>query len=160
MKKFLMTLALLPLIGLMSLIPAAAQDDKAIEVLPTMESVSAAPNRIWVGTFQIVWNETMNEVVKKPVKFVRYSSMLAKELNKQRFKKEYISDNSYYTTYGIVSPELKDKIVNAIKEKFNETSDITDMFDWTYQPNKIFIYAMLKKDFKFLEPFDKGRKLI
>lgn len=155
MKKLLLTLALLPLIGLMSLMPSNAQENKSIEVLPTMESVSTAPNRIWVGTFQIVWNETLKEVVKKPIKFVRYNSMLAKELNKQKFKKEYISDSSYFTTYGIVSPELRDKIVNAIKEKFNETSDIVDMFDWTYQPNKIFIYAMLKKDFKFLEPFDK-----
>ena len=29
------------------------------------------------------------------------------------------------------------------------------MFDWTYDPNRLFVYAMLKKDFKFVTPFDK-----
>ena len=161
MKKLLITLGILSamILGLPTLAdePANAEttQSKAIEILPAMASESTAPNRIWVGTFQIVWNEVMDNIIYGPINFVKYNSKTAKILNKQDFKKEYISSNSYYTKYGIVSPKLKTSIENGIKEKFNETSDILDMFDWTYQPDKLFIYAMLKKDFKFLQPFDK-----
>ncbi|MBD5402482.1 hypothetical protein HDR58_06745 [bacterium] len=132
-----------------------AEEAANIEVLPTMNTVSTAPNRIWVGTFQIVWNEVMDKIVYGPIRFVKFNSPMAKALNKQEFKKTNISENSYYTKYGAVSPKLKSEIETGIKEKFNETSDILEMFDFSYQPDKLFIYAMLKKDFKFLTPFDK-----
>ena len=126
-----------------------------IEVLATMKQKSKAPNRIWVGTFQLVWNELMDNIVYGPVRFVNDTPKMAKELNKQSFKKSNLSENSYYIKYGEVSPELKKEIVNAIKAKFNETSDILDAFDFSKQKDKLFIYAMLKKDFKFLQAFDK-----
>ena len=152
MKKLLISLALL--LGIVTGFMNAANAE-AIEVLPTMKTESSAPNRIWVGTFQIVWNEAIDNVVHKPIKFIGYDSIIAKQLNKKEFKKSNISEDSYYTKTGIVSPDLKAEIEKGIKTKFNETSDILDMFDFSYQPDKIFIYAMLKKDFKFLNPFDK-----
>ncbi len=154
MKKLLISLAVL-FMTILSLCPATMANEQAIEVLPTMNWTSSAPNRIWVGTFQIVWNEFMDNIVKKPIKFVNYNSQMAKALNKQDFKKTDISENSYYTKYGTVSPDLKTEIENGIKEKFNETSDILDTLDWSYNPEKILVYAMLKKDFKFLNAFDK-----
>lgn len=154
MKKLLTTFAIL-FACFLSLGQVAFAEDNAIEVLPTMSTASSAPNRIWVGTFQIVWNEVIDNIVYAPIKFVDYKSKVADALNKKEFKKSDISEKSYYTTYGIVSPNLKKTIEKAIKDKFNETSDILDMFDWTYQPDKMFIYAMLKKDFKFLHAFDK-----
>ncbi len=152
MKKLLISLAILAgiLTGLTNTVSA-----KGIEVLPTMQTESTAPNRIWVGTFQIVWNEAVDNVVHKQIKFINHDSVIAKQLNKKEFKKSNISEDSYYTKTGIVSPALKTEIEKGIKTKFNETSDILDMFDFSYQPDKIFIYAMLKKDFKFIKPFDK-----
>lgn len=152
MKKLLISLALL--FGIVTGFMNAANAE-TIEVLPTMQTQSTAPNRIWVGTFQVVWNEAIDNVVHKPIKFADYDSIIAKQLNKKEFKKTNISENAYYTKTGIVSPDLKSEIEKGIKAKFNETSDILDMFDFSYQPDKIFIYAMLKKDFKFLEAFDK-----
>ena len=154
MKKLLICLTLL-ITSLIGNSGFAAEPATSIEVLPTMSSQSSASNRIWVGTFQIVWNEAIDNIVKKPIKFIGYDSIVAKELNKKAFKKSNISENSYYTKTGIVSPELKATIEKGIKDKFNETSDILDMFDFSYQPDKIFIYAMLKKYFKFLIPFVK-----
>lgn len=151
MKKLLVLFCILLIAGGC----AMAKADKNLEVLPLLSSKSEQANRVWVGTFQLVWNDLMDGIVKGPVKFEGYKSPLVKQLNKQKFKADQLSENSYYKTYGETSPELKAQIEAAIKEKFNETSDILDSFDWTPAPGKYFIYAMLKKDFKFLTTFDK-----
>jgi len=154
MKKLLITLAIvLAILG--GTWQNVMAQDKSIELLPTMNTQSSTPNRVWVGTFQIVWNEFMDNFIYKPIKFINYKSETAKNLNRKEFKKTDISDKSYYTAFGIVSPNLKTKIEKGIKDKFNETSDILNNIDWTYNPRKILVYAMLKKDFKFLTPFDK-----
>ena len=124
-------------------------------ILATMQDTMPDGNCLWVGTFQIVWNEVIDNITRRPIEFVEGTTVTAKHLNKREFKKTDISENSYYTKYGKVSPELKKEIEKGIKEKFNETSDTLHSFDFSYNPKKIFIYAMLKKDFKFLEPFDK-----
>ena len=124
-------------------------------ILATMNDDMPQGNALWVGTFQIVWNEVIENLIHHPIDFVGGTTKTAQNLNKKEFTKNDISENSYYTKYGIVSPDLKKEIEKGIKDKFNETSDILDMFDFTYSPMKMFFYAMLKKDFKFLESFDK-----
>ena len=154
MKKILVSLAILvAMIGGIS--TAQAQEVNSIEVLPTMNTQSTAQNRIWVGTFQLVWNELTDKIVKAPVKFLDFDSQIANNLNQKQFKKSNLNEKSYYVKSGIVSPALKAEIEKNIKLKFHETSDILKMFDFTYNPEKIFVYAMLKKDFRFTNAFDK-----
>lgn len=154
MKKILVSLAILvAMIGGIS--TAQAQEVNSIEVLPTMNTQSTAQNRIWVGTFQLVWNELTDKIVKDPVKFLDFDSQMANNLNQKQFKKSNLNEKSYYVKSGIVSPALKAEIEKNIKSKFHETSDILKMFDFTYNPEKIFVYAMLKKDFRFTNAFDK-----
>ena len=59
--------------------------------LSTMDS-----NKVWVGTFNLVWNDFMNDVIKGKIEFVDGESELANELNKQSFKAEQLSENSYF----------------------------------------------------------------
>ena len=154
MKKILVSLAIL--VAMIGGIPTAqAQEVNSIEVLPTMNTQSTAQNRIWVGTFQLVWNELTDKIVKAPVKFLDFDSQMANNLNQKQFKKSNLNEKSYYVKSGIVSPALKAEIEKNIKSKFHETSDILKMFDFTYNPEKIFVYAMLKKDFRFTNAFDK-----
>lgn len=154
MKKILVSLAILvAMIGGIS--TAQAQEVNSIEVLPTMNTQSTAQNRIWVGTFQLVWNELTDKIVKAPVKFLDFDSQMANNLNQKQFKKSNLNEKSYYVKSGIVSPALKAEIEKNIKSKFHETSDILKMFGFTYNPEKIFVYAMLKKDFRFTNAFDK-----
>lgn len=154
MKKILVSLAILvAMIGGISI--AQAQEVNSIDVLPTMNTQSTAQNRIWVGTFQLVWNELTDKIVKAPVKFLDFDSQMANNLNQKQFKKSNLNEKSYYVKSGIVSPALKAEIEKNIKSKFHETSDILKMFDFTYNPEKIFVYAMLKKDFRFTNAFDK-----
>lgn len=133
----------------------AISENANIEVLPLMTSPSNSENRIWVGTFQLVWNDFMDIIVKGPVKFAGTTPDTVKGLNKQDFKAEYLNENSYYKTVGKASPSMKSEIEKAIKQKFNEKSDILDSIDWSPAKGKFVVYAMLKKDFKFLEAFDK-----
>ncbi|MBO6088206.1 hypothetical protein J6P92_07695 [bacterium] len=126
-----------------------------LEILPLMSSESVYNNRIWVGTFQLVWNDLMDELVKGDVEFAGGTPDIVKGLNRQEFKASDLSENSYYKKWGKASFTLRDEIKKGIKEKFNETSDIISSIDWSPAPSKYVIYAMLKKDFKFLHAFDK-----
>jgi hypothetical protein len=127
----------------------------AIDAVPLMSSYSETPNRVWVGTFQLVWNDFMDGIVKGPVQFKGRKSKLAQALNKRDFTENELSPGSYYKTYGEISLELKQQIETAIKKKFNETSDVLDTIYWLPGEGKYLVYAMLKKDFKFAVPFDK-----
>ena len=116
--------------------------------LSTMDS-----NKVWVGTFNLVWNDFMNDVVKGKIEFEDGKSELANELNKQSFKANQLSENSYFKIHGqAMGEDLKNKIKNGIKQKFNEDSKLIDKIDWN-DPNGYVLYAILKKEFNFLEPF-------
>ncbi len=167
-KKIALLFTILALVGIVPMVSAChikkmntniimemLPKTSKIEVVPTMNADIKNDNAMWVGTFQIVWNEMLDNIVHHPAEFVGGTNKTAQDLNKREFNKTDISENSYYTKFGVVSPELKKEIEKGIKEKFNETSDILDSIDFTYDPMKLLIYAMLKKDFKFLEAFDK-----
>ena len=126
-----------------------------IEVLPTMQSKTNVQDRVWVGTFQIVWNDFMDKIAHTIVKFPDGTPVMVNELNKQEFTVDELSDKSYYRYVGKVQKNTKKIIAKAIKKKFNEKSDILDQLDMTPSPNKFIVYAMLKKDFEFAHAFDK-----
>lgn len=109
-------------------------------------------NSIWCGTFNLIWNDFKNDIVKQDIIFTPQLKIV-ENLNKNTFNINHLSENSYYKIYGKPSIELKNKIKEEIKNKFNETSDILD--DFNYNENKYFLYVMLKKEFKFLNPFSK-----
>ncbi len=125
------------------------------EILPTMNTVSNAKNQVWVGTFQLIWNDLIDELVKRPVEFSGAKSVMADNLNKKTFTKDDLNESSYYKKFALASLNVKKEIETAIKEKFNETSDILGLFDWTPAEGKYILYAMLKKDFQYIKPFDK-----
>lgn len=126
-----------------------------VEITPTYTSKLSTMdnNKVWVGTFNLVWNDFMDEVIKGKIEFEDGESELANELNKQSFKVDQLSENSYFKINGqAVGEDLKNKIKNGIKQKFNEDSKIIDRVDWN-DSNGYVLYAMLKKEFEFLEPF-------
>lgn len=126
-----------------------------VEMTPTFTSGISTmdTNKVWVGTFNLVWNDFMNEVVKGKIEFEDGESELANELNKQNFTVKELSENSYFKIHGKTSYDLKYKIENGIKEKFNEESKIIERANWDIK-NSYILYAMLKKEFEFLEPFE------
>ena len=124
------------------------------KIVPTFTSEISTidTNKVWVGTFNLVWNDLMNDIVKGKIEFEDGESYLANELNKQTFKANELSDNSYFKIHGKANIELKNKIENSIKQKFNENSQVLERISWN-DPNGYVLYAMLKKEFTFLQPF-------
>ena len=72
------------------------------QITPTYTSKLSTidSNKVWVGTFNLVWNDFMNDVIKGKVEFEDGESELANELNKQSFKANQLSENSYFKIHG------------------------------------------------------------
>ncbi len=119
----------------------------------TQEVADTNTNQMWCGTFQLAWNDLMNELVGGPIEFEGYESKLATELNKQSFTSDMLSEDSYYKIWGKRNIELKNEIEKSIKEKFNEESRVLADVDWNSPLEGYVIYVMLKKEFNFIEPF-------
>lgn len=149
MKKFIIGL----LACLLSLNAVFAMDK--IEAVETFSAKNLAENRVWVGTFQLVWNDVMDKVVKAPIRFVSGDQTAARALNKQEFTADMLSEESYYKAYGKTSLELKKQIEDDIMQKFGEKSEILDKINWTNPNSAFFVYSMLKKDFLFLNRFNQ-----
>lgn len=125
-------------------------------LVPTYTGIMGSEdyNTIWVGTFNLVWNELMNEYVHGPVEFQEGNTPLVDELNKQGFRKEHLSEESYYIKYGPVSQKLKNQIEKDIKNKFGKTPDILKNINFN-NADSFLIYSMLDKDFEFEVSFDR-----
>lgn len=128
-------------------------DSNSINVALTMDD-EITKDTAWCGTFQLIWNDLKNDVVKQDIVFNPQLKEV-ENLNKESFNITQISENSYYKAQGIPTQELKQQIENGIKEKFDETSDILDNFVFDGNPNKYFLYAMLKKEFEFENEFEE-----
>lgn len=124
------------------------------EMTPTYTSKisSTDTNKVWIGTFNLVWNDFMNDVIGGKIEFEDGPSPLAEELNKQSFTIEQLNENSYYKIHGQSTFELKNMIENGIRLKFNEESKVLDKVEWG-NLNSYTLYAMLKKEFNYLERF-------
>lgn len=126
-----------------------------IDVLATMNSRSASPDRVWVGTFQLAWNDLMDKIIHTVIRFREGNPAIIRELNEQTFTTDDISSKYYYKTAGKITKKTRRNIEKAISKKFSETSDLLDELDLTPAKNRFLIYAMLKKDFEFTNEYDK-----
>ena len=138
------------------------KETKGVSIVPTMSDIITKDSS-WCGTFQLVWNDMKNNVVKNDIVFTPQEKM-ADNLNKEEFTQDMISDKYYFKIYGLKSLELKEQIEKGIKEKFNQESDILNDFNWSESeldnPNNVdvrryFFYVMLYRKFEFLQEFDK-----
>lgn len=139
MKKILISLAIIALIvgavfGIRTIINEKPENNGKLKTTEGIETALTLEDKInsdtiWCGTFQLIWNDLKNDLAKQDIVFHPQLEVV-KNLNKETFKTSDISDKYYYKVYGHPTLELKKQIERAIKEKFDETSDILDSFDW------------------------------
>ncbi len=110
-------------------------------------------NDVWVGTFQLVWNDFMDNLDLNKIEFEDGTSQMAEELNKRSFTKDQISQKDYYGVAGAVNNKLKEQIEKELQERFDEKSSILDRVDWQKTEDHYLLYAMLRKKFTFAVPF-------
>lgn len=134
--------------------PAFAKiwNQSAPKTQTTMPASNVKGNDVWVGTFQLVWNDFSDKIVKSPIVFEDGPSKLAQELNKKNFTADMLSENSYYKAYGEKNLKLKEEIEKNLMDKFGEKSALLEQIDWNSGKGYL-VYAMLKKEFKFPAPF-------
>lgn len=126
-----------------------------INIVPTMQD-SIIDNAAWCGTFQLIWNDMQNNLVGGDIQFEEPNEMVT-NLNKQSFTEESIPQEYYYKKWGLMDRALKAEIDREIKNKFNEKSDILDLFNWPSAEeivkDKYFFYSMLRRNFGFETEF-------
>ena len=136
-----------------------------ITIVPTLLD-DVISDTAWCGSFQLVWNDMKNEVVKQDIEFSPQEKM-AENLNKEEFNENMISSKYYYKKYGLKSLELKKEIEQSIKDKFNQTSDILNDFNWdqdnlnnenNMNVKRYFFYSMLYREFEYKYKFKKMGK--
>ena len=130
---------------------------KSLRPIPTYTQGLSNTNEsnIWIGTFNLVWNDFMNEVIHGNIEFEDGESKLADELNKQSFTVNDLNKDSYVKIHGLKTPILKEKIKKDIKDRFNEKSEIINQIDFdSTSEYEYILYAMLKKEFNYPVKFD------
>ena len=134
--------------------PALASEDDNIKIVPTLDD-KIKGNTMWCGTFQLIWNDLKNNIVKQDIEFSPQLDCVD-NLNKSKFTKDMISEEDYYKNYGIISEELKNQIETDLMNKFGKTSEFINKFNWSNEQNetRYFLYSTLIKDLKFAMPFD------
>lgn len=108
---------------------------------------------VWSGTFQIAWNE----LIKTYGNSIEFEEDIpfVKKLNSQIFTKEMLSIDDYYIMVGKTNHDLKDKIKDDIKDKFDRSDkNIINTIDFS-DDKGITIYSTLNKEFEFINKFDK-----
>lgn len=117
---------------------------------------SANTNHIWVGTFQLVWNEFAEKFTDNgKVEFIDGNIPLVEELNQKVFTKKDLSPEDYYMIVEETSPELKEKIKKEVYEKFNiDVTKTLEQMNFKLSPSNT-IYTILVKNFSFKHSFQK-----
>ena len=130
-----------------------------VEVVASLEDTITSDSS-WCGTFQLVWNDMKNELIKEDIVF-KQNLDIVKNLNKETFNDTMLSSDYYYKTYGLKTRELKKKIEEGIKNKFNQTSDLLNDISWDDNElnnddsftKRYLFYTMLYREFTYNKAF-------
>ena len=110
-------------------------------------------NSAWCASFQLAFNELQYNILENDFVYNQNNCHILNLLAKDN-QNYPIREQDYYVKSGLATPQLKQEIINTIKTKFNEKSDILDNFTFKEPTDLIFIYSILKKNMLFDAKFE------
>lgn len=132
-----------------------SQDLKSTIITTNLEEkLEDDKNTVYCSTFQLAWNELMDNIIKGPVK-LKDSPNVTEVLNKQLITRKDLNEKDYVAMAGYGKDGILNKINKVLKMKFGESAPNVQE---DLVPTDILAYAYLCKNLEFEEEFAKMEK--
>lgn len=115
------------------------------------KDITKGKNILYCSSFQMVWNELSDNIIKDEIKFKDSPEML-KKLNERIGSKDDLSPESYVVMSGFGRDNIIEKINKELKEKFKDDAPTVKE---ELKPDDLLSYAYLYKNIDFKIPFEK-----
>jgi hypothetical protein len=124
-------------------------------MVPVLNVPLEESNMIWSVTFQLAWNELVENVIGEGI-LLESERAYSSELNLMKQKKESFDPDDYIAMVGMGRDGIVDKVNAELEKKFGEGGK------WKVEskvdPESYLAYAFLKKSIAFAENFEKVTK--
>jgi hypothetical protein len=128
-----------------------SKDTKDTQVTSILQDkIPDNKNLIYCSTFQLAWNELMNDIIKAPIRLEKQPPEV-NYLNQELVTKNDLSTKNYVAMAGFGRDKIVDKINQELKSKFGDNAEL--LAD-EYKGDMVLAYAFLFKQLKFSHQFD------
>lgn len=130
-------------------------ETKDTRMVPVLNVPLEGGNMIWSVTFQLAWNELVENVIGEGI-LLENERAYSTELNLMKQKKESLDPADYIAMVGMGRDGIVDKVNSELEKKFGDGGK------WKVEskvdPESYLAYAFLKKSISFAENFEKVAK--
>jgi hypothetical protein len=130
-------------------------ETKDTRMVPVLNVPLESGNVIWSVTFQLAWNELVENVIREGI-LLESERAYSTELNLMKQKKESLDEADYIAMVVMGREGIVDKVNAELEKKFGEGGK------WKVEskvdPESYLAFAFLKKSVAFAENFEKVTK--
>lgn len=130
-------------------------ETKDTRMVPVLNVPLEGGNMIWSVTFQLAWNELVENVIGEGI-ILESERAYSTELNLMKQKKESLDPDDYIAMVGMGRDGIVDRVNAELEKKFGEGGK------WKVEskvdPESYLAYAFLKKSIAFAENFERVAK--
>lgn len=124
-------------------------------IVPTLDTpIPQGKNIIWCSSFQIAWNELMDNIIKAPIE-ITGAEEFSNRLNAARQSHLDLPPESYYAASGFVKDGIAEEIQAQMAKRFPSVP--TPQFG-ELTPLDMLAYSYMAANVKFKIPFFENRK--
>lgn len=128
------------------------KESTATAMVPVMNVPMTDQNLLYCVTFQLAWNELMDNVIRDDI-LLGTEKVYSTELNLQKFKKSSLSDEDYIAMVGMGKDDIVKRINDEMDRKFKEEDKWK--VESTVGPDDYLAFSFLKKVLTFETSFEK-----